>query len=122
MGGKEAYHSPGELDICCCCFVVVVLLGVTVFCVVIYFCFGDDFKMTSALFTVVRDAENSENSNTRTSSLRRGYCLIIMWLKQAQIEEARASRTRSAFHVFKNTTTTKKKKRDDENDERRERS
>jgi hypothetical protein len=37
MGGKEAYHSPGELDICCCCFVVVVLLGVTVFCVVIYF-------------------------------------------------------------------------------------
>ena len=81
MGGKEAYHSPGELDICCCCcFVVVVLLGVTVFCVVnqvvIYFSFlifrhlhflcdparGEDLSLALSL-------SECENSNTRTSSL-----------------------------------------------------
>ena len=40
----------------------------------------------------------------------RGYCRYHNVVCVCRLRSARASRTRSAFHVFKNTTTTKKKK------------
>ena len=77
MGGKEAYHSPGELDICCCCFVVVVLLGGDCFlCCDLLFCFETIFlerknRHFLRSFETLKTARIAIHARAHSA---RGYC------------------------------------------------
>ena len=86
MGGKEAYHSPGELDICCCCFVVVVLLGVTVFLCCNFFFYFEEIDPTKTFGTCVygvcetlKTARIAIHARAQELLQCEGIVVIIMW-------------------------------------------